>query len=108
MGPTSRFTMRQQVYAVVSETPSLDCRSRREPALAGAVHAEFWRRSSEGPYQCFSCNEKNDRGSISFWDPEPCLCHTSVLVSNSSKTRSWLDEVALVQWLGRVAIFLRT
>src|SRR5208282_5063099 len=82
---------------------------RRQPALAlvGAARVEFWRRFSEGRYQCFSYSERNDRGSISFVVPEPWLCHTNVFVSSRSKMRSGQEEVTLVQQLGDKAIFLK-
>lgn len=100
--------MRQQVRAVLSESPSLDFRSHRELALAGAVHAEFWRRFSEGPYQCFSCNEKNDRGSISFGAPEPCLCHTNVLAHDAARYVPGSMKSRWFSGLGLRPFFLRT
>jgi len=52
--------------------------SRIAPALAGAAHAEPWRRFSEGRYQRSLYSETNDQGSISSVLPNSHMCHTNV------------------------------
>src|SRR5260221_4864281 len=62
----SLFTTQLRVCAVLSGIPCGVFHRPRVAAPVGAAHVEFWRRFSEGRYQCFSCNERNDRGSISW------------------------------------------
>src|SRR5438093_10052258 len=53
------------------------------------------------PRSFLSLHEK--RGGV----PESWLCHTNVFLSSCSKTRSWFEEVTLVQQLAKTTIFLK-